>query len=561
MAEVVGTVASIITIVGLLKSSVEAFDLIQAGRRQESDLRKLKLRLDVEKYRLSVWGEAMGLMKPESDIETAPISSCPFQHVIKDILQMIVSLFTDTQKIEKRYGCRRTLVSKSDENPFLVSDERRPIDHLAVCFRQVENGSQSSRRTNFLEKARWSIYDKDKFNGLILEVKGFIDGLQDITHHLSTRARQDEAMRAGIKRISDMSTLMLISEVCQADYPDISDVASMEIEAYSMSTEHKEQIEFWADNVVAEDTNISDLDIENLSITELKHQLRQLQTETSLGRKGKIGKPSPTVPKKPDRLRSKSSSVNGDRGADLKHHTAQLEIEIEQGNMPTKLVPLPPKKPNALSVQLDRNGKPWCFPDGANLRLWTARSGEFHVDAQFLGYKNGRVHLHKKNGVKIAVPSWKIARDDLDYVEDVTGIKVQFEERHFHEADRHLLAMRNIAEAIARYDPRIALRLPFLRRGRARSAYEAVEKGELNVRPGDEVDHFEQDRSKKMWMVSRCRDGSAGFVPSELIDDGDVVERESGRAEPMTQGNEGELWKDSVTLGSARSDISHTNNS
>lgn len=100
MAEVIGTVASVITLATLLKSSIEAFNLIQSARRQELDLRKLKLRLDVEKYRLSIWGEAMGLMKkPGSDMTSAPMSSCPFLGVVKDILQMIASLFNDTHKI------------------------------------------------------------------------------------------------------------------------------------------------------------------------------------------------------------------------------------------------------------------------------------------------------------------------------------------------------------------------------------------------------------------------------------------------------------------------------
>lgn len=281
MAEIVATVASVITLASLLKSSVAAFDVIQAGRRQEFDLRKLKLRLDIEKYRLRVWGEAMGLMKPESDMTAAPIFSCPFQDVVKDILQMILSLFNDSQKIEKRYGCRRSFVSKLDGNPFMVSGERCPIDHLAACFRPVGNEPHGDRRTTFYEKTRWVICDRDKFDGLILEVKGFIDGLQDLTQQSSTRARQDEIMRDSIKRITDMPTLMLISEACEIDYPDISEAASMKFEAYSMSTEHKKQIELWADNVVDEDTENLHLDIENLSITELKHQLRQLQTETS----------------------------------------------------------------------------------------------------------------------------------------------------------------------------------------------------------------------------------------------------------------------------------------
>jgi Prion-inhibition and propagation/SLA1 homology domain 1, SHD1 len=417
MAEIV---TSVIILASLLKLSVEAFDFIQAGRRQESDLKKLKLRLDVEKYRLSVWGEAMGLMEPEFDTES---------DVVKDILQMIVSLFNDTHEIEERYGCKRTLVPKLDENLFPASDEQPPVDHLAECFRKVEKVPRSSGKPTLYQKTRWTIYDRDKFNDLILEVKGFIDGLQDLTQHLSSKARQDKAMREKIQGINDIPTLMLISEACEADYPDISDAASMKIEIYSMSTEHKTQIELWADNVVESGTKILDLDIENLSITELKHQLRQLQSETS--RRGAIGKLSPTPPKKPARLRSKTLSAEG------------------------------PKKQYAPRVRVSLTGNRRSFPNSANMRIWTDCTGYYNTEAEFLGFGDGKLHLHKANGKKIKVPVEEIARSDLEHVEKTTGIQVQSCEPLMREAEPVRIAIRNIADASAKHDPKTGLSLFF----------------------------------------------------------------------------------------------------
>lgn len=60
-------------------------------------------------------------------------------------------------------------------------------------------------------------------------------------------------------------------------------------------------------------------------------------------------------------------------------------------------------------------------PDMAKTRTWTDRSGTFKVEAQFIGLKDGKIHLHKLNGVKIAVPVIKMAIEDLEYVEKVTG--------------------------------------------------------------------------------------------------------------------------------------------
>ena len=43
------------------------------------------------------------------------------------------------------------------------------------------------------------------------------------------------------------------------------------------------------------------------------------------------------------------------------------------------------------------------------------------MEAEFIGLKDGKIHLHKLNGVKIAVPVVKMAVEDLEYVERVTG--------------------------------------------------------------------------------------------------------------------------------------------
>lgn len=46
------------------------------------------------------------------------------------------------------------------------------------------------------------------------------------------------------------------------------------------------------------------------------------------------------------------------------------------------------------------------------------------MEAEFIGLKDGKIHLHKLNGVKIAVPVVKMAIEDLEYVERVTGVSL-----------------------------------------------------------------------------------------------------------------------------------------
>ncbi|KAF6787076.1 SH3 domain-containing protein [Colletotrichum sojae] len=69
-----------------------------------------------------------------------------------------------------------------------------------------------------------------------------------------------------------------------------------------------------------------------------------------------------------------------------------------------------------------RSGK--SKPDPGKVRTWTDRSKSFSVEAQFLGLKDGKINLHKMNGVKIAVPVAKMSVEDLEYVEGITGISL-----------------------------------------------------------------------------------------------------------------------------------------
>ncbi|SCU87507.1 LAMI_0D06326g1_1 [Lachancea mirantina] len=64
------------------------------------------------------------------------------------------------------------------------------------------------------------------------------------------------------------------------------------------------------------------------------------------------------------------------------------------------------------------------YPDSKKTRIWVDRSGTFKVEAEFIGCHDGKIHLHKANGVKIAVAADKLSPDDLIYVERTTGMSL-----------------------------------------------------------------------------------------------------------------------------------------
>ncbi|WPK26073.1 hypothetical protein PUMCH_003418 [Australozyma saopauloensis] len=65
------------------------------------------------------------------------------------------------------------------------------------------------------------------------------------------------------------------------------------------------------------------------------------------------------------------------------------------------------------------------MPNFHRVRTWIDASGTFKVEAELLGFKEGKIHLHKTNGVKIAVAAAKLSMEDLEYVEKVSEVSLQ----------------------------------------------------------------------------------------------------------------------------------------
>ncbi|KAK8049101.1 hypothetical protein PG994_010831 [Apiospora phragmitis] len=93
------------------------------------------------------------------------------------------------------------------------------------------------------------------------------------------------------------------------------------------------------------------------------------------------------------------------------------------------------KRENGRAEGSGRSGSSKSKPDPNKIRVWTDRTKSFSVEAQFLGLKDGKINLHKMNGVKIAVPVNKMSVKDLEYVELITGISLD-EDKPLSEVKR-----------------------------------------------------------------------------------------------------------------------------
>ncbi|ERF73038.1 hypothetical protein EPUS_08602 [Endocarpon pusillum Z07020] len=291
MAEVVGTIASAVTLAALFKLCVEAFDVIHTAQKQAIDLKKLTLKLNIEKCRLYTWGEAMGLTAVVRPSARQPLDSCPYAEIVHEILELILDMFGDSQKLKTKYGCV-TIDVKNEVNMDTTLSQRSALQQLSTSFDNfsIKSATQVKKRS-LIKTALWAIHDRKKFETLVHEVKGLIDGLQDITKDLGSLVVQEQMIRSRILRINDVRTLDWVAEICESNHPAISDAASLKAESLSEASTFRRGIQHWKENVEgfkdSDGSDTSDFEtvigaMEDMTLSEIKqitfHLLKDMQS-------------------------------------------------------------------------------------------------------------------------------------------------------------------------------------------------------------------------------------------------------------------------------------------
>ncbi|KAK4185937.1 prion-inhibition and propagation-domain-containing protein [Podospora australis] len=249
MAEVIGAVASVITLLGLFKNCVDACELIHVGKEQQKDLERFDLKLALEQCRLKTWGRNMGLIRESGAEEGSLLDDFEHRHLVQRALEHIFDLLTNSHTMSKKYGGQ--LVPVVDGTSGIARIESTsPASKLTAAFKRfnITNSARgSSTAGQAARKSIWVLRDRKRYEELVADVRELIDAVEKVTEGLMSRDRHEQLFVSQIFEINDVPTLEMITEVCEVDHPALSDAASVRAEAVSMAPSRRTEIQDWLD--------------------------------------------------------------------------------------------------------------------------------------------------------------------------------------------------------------------------------------------------------------------------------------------------------------------------
>ena len=217
-----------IGLASLFSTCIECFDYYKSAQSFENDIQIILVKLDIEKTRLLIWGNAVGILQASiQEGRSATLEDSRNADLVQRCLEQMKSLLTNATELESKYGMQQIVHTsplwEPPSNRNLISLNSMNIFRTSYRRFWVRYGNEANR-PSLLAKTRWAIHDKLKFETLIVNLRELIDGLNQIVP--VSKESQDRILQDDIASIPDRSRLKIIQSACEESYAGLSDVAS-----------------------------------------------------------------------------------------------------------------------------------------------------------------------------------------------------------------------------------------------------------------------------------------------------------------------------------------------
>ena len=216
-----------IGIAALFKSCIECFEYFKAAPTLRKDFDLLLLKLDLEKERLLVWGETVGIGTQDCKEELVFNGDNKRQELAQRCLNAIKTLLDDAESLRSLYGVQLITTPTRTVCPPSISSN---------AFKRFRvRSARSSNEVGVLKKTRWAIHHAASFEKLVGHLRDLIDGL--MRDAPGTPGSHEQKVQDDIASMADdIASLRLLSEACEDIYPNWSNTAKSAIDASEMGT-------------------------------------------------------------------------------------------------------------------------------------------------------------------------------------------------------------------------------------------------------------------------------------------------------------------------------------
>jgi hypothetical protein len=164
--EPIGLALGSIALAGLFSTCVDCFELVEGGRDYGRDSAILLTKLEIERTRFLIWGEAVGLLESSATGRNPKLDDPQLRTTIENILICIKLVFTDTDNLRVKYGLepisdQARSPTSSSQQPDAIRVSANGLTKFRAKYTQFLLRVQSAqKKTNFSKKTQWAIHDR-----------------------------------------------------------------------------------------------------------------------------------------------------------------------------------------------------------------------------------------------------------------------------------------------------------------------------------------------------------------------------------------------------------------
>jgi len=250
-AEALGLAFGAVSLASLFQACVQCYEYIDRGKTCGRDLAILMTRLEIEKIRLSMWGESVDVFRASEGM-SGVFERPQVRDAVYNVLNCIhmVSLqsrflqwsdrpkvFTDVQELRSRYGLNPSV--EENERPAGSEDlsNIRPVRFQTSLFRFRNPLARGQESSGMLNHMTWAVKDWKKFTLMVDDLLSFNNGLEAITNCTQARERRPRLIETALESLQpDLSNLRLVQEAATGSNDTWAEAANSIIERSEVGT-------------------------------------------------------------------------------------------------------------------------------------------------------------------------------------------------------------------------------------------------------------------------------------------------------------------------------------